>query len=145
MANKTVYFNQASVYPGLHERSWDEKELEEELQKTGTKITVPRVQLQQLPYHYRIDMVIPGYQKENFLIHTDGRVLSVSGKKHTRAKQVDDSSTETICECTTRTFILPADADTDFANAKYDNDTLTISLFTTHRPVENGSSEIIVY
>ena len=145
MTNTNVYFNQASVYPGLYEGSRAEKEMANELHKTGTRLSIPSMHLQQLPYHYRMEMVIPGFQKENFFIRTDGRVLSVSGIRHIDEKLADHSSSETNCECIIRTVILPVDADTDFATARYNNDTLTISLFTTHRPVENGSSEIIVY
>ena len=147
MTNHTIYPDQVSVYPGIYERPWSENEFENELHKTNVKVSIPPVQLQHFPDHYRIDIAIPGYNKDCLFIHTKGRMLSITGiNKNDRDKLMSDHHvTENNCECVQRNIMLPSDADTDFVTAEYTNGMLRIYLSTTNLPVEGGSRDIIVY
>lgn len=147
MTNYPMYSDHVSVYPGIYEKPWNEKEFETELHKTNIKVNTPPVQLQHFPDHYRIDIAIPGYNKESLFIHTDGHMLSITGmNKNQGEKSVSNHSvTETRLECIERNILLPADADTDFVTAEYMNGMLHIYLSTSNQPVECGSRDIIIY
>jgi len=130
----------ASVYPGVYERPWSETELNEELCKTDANIKIPFMSVRELAHHYRIEIAVPGYKKQDFLIRASGRVLSVSGmnKRNSDSKAAD-------CECMIRSIVLPFEVDTNFVTAEYRNGILQICLFKSNLPVENSSEDIIVY
>ena len=145
MENIIMHSDHASVYPGNYEKAWSEKELEDALQKTGTKYN-PVIYMKQVQDHYIIEMAVPGYNKERFFIHTNGNVLSIAAIQ----KKLPETSTENSAgkirhESFMHNIILPVDADPDFVTAEYNNGILQICLSTCKKPVEKGSRDIIVY
>ncbi|MGZ8536921.1 MAG: Hsp20/alpha crystallin family protein [Flavisolibacter sp.] len=147
MTNYIMYSDNVSVYPGIYERPLSEKELEEELNKTGVEVKAPHAHMQQFHDYYRIEMAVPGYNKESLFIHIKDHVLSIAGlnKKQPGKTMADNSEDNAHSECFIRNIILPGNADTDFVTAEYNNGILHIYLSTSNQPCKNGSREIIVY
>src|SRR5688572_9517289 len=137
MENSSLHSDHVSVYPGIYERAWSEKELQHALQKKDLTLKAPVVHMQHFQDHYRIEMAIPGYNKESFFIHTKGHVLTITGinKKHPELA-MENSVSKTHHKCFTHNIILPVDADTDFVSAEYNNGILLICLSTSSQPVE---------
>ncbi len=108
----------------------------------------PALNIDNMPNHYRIELCAPGFNREDFLVHTNGYKLSIGAlsKKHSHKTTRGHNQLDHFnCECINREIPLPHDVDTDFVTAEYANGILNIYLFKNARPTENREGDIIVY
>ena len=149
MLDNDIYYSEhASIYPGKYEpMPLKEKELAAELSKKGKKIVKPPVNINELSDHYRIEIAVPGFSREDFFIQTKNRLLSIAAV-HKNPVEKADSHYRFLsfnCKCIKQEIMLPGDVDPDFVTAEYINGILKICLFKTSYPAENRSCKIIVY
>jgi HSP20 family protein len=87
---------------------------------------------------YQIEIAVPGLSKKDIIIKVDKNILSVSGNKQEEKKTLQ-RRTEFSARIE-RTFVLPADADTDRIQAKCRDGLLTIKIDI--KPVRKRSISI---
>ena len=94
---------------------------------------------------YTIDLVAPGYKKEDFNLKVNDDVLTISAEtKNERTEGSDGreySRREYTCSSFTRSFKLPENAKDDAVSAKYDNGILQINIPKSEKEVR-ASKEI---
>lgn len=149
MLDHDIYYSEhSSIYPGKYEQTpWKEKELVEEFCKKGRIIVKPPVNITELSNHYRIELAVPGFSREDFFIHTKHRLLSITAV-HKNPVDKEDPRYRLLgfnCQCIKQEVILPGNVDPDFVTAEYINGILKICLFKTIYPGESRHCDIIVY
>jgi HSP20 family protein len=148
LENATYYSEHRGIYPGTYEpMPGKEKELFDELNKRGKKIEHPPINISELPDHYRIEIAVPGFIRDDFIIHTNDRILSIAAMKRDPRQQEDAhyKFRSFLCKCIKQEIMLPEDVDPDFVTAEYINGILHICLSKTNYPVKTRSGSIIVY
>ena len=100
---------------------------------------MPAVNLSENDKTYSVDLVAPGYKKEDFTIKVDDDVLTISAEtKNERVEGGDGreySRREYSRSAFTRSFKLPENAKDDSISAKYDDGILQISIPKTKNQV----------
>lgn len=78
----------------------------------------------------RLDLCAPGLKKDDFKIHSENGVLTISSEKEEESKQEDKRYTrrEFSYSGFSRSFQLPENIDEDHINAKYENGMLRLTI-----------------
>lgn len=141
------YPNLDPAYPGEYATlpyKWHA--LDEELHKARGSVTRPTATISELPQHYKVEIAVPGFKREDFFVHTRGRVLSVAAMRRKNGlKGPSDPLNDTHSRCIKRNILLPRDIDTSFITAEYKDGMLTIHFFKTKYPLKNPKTRIAVY
>ncbi|GAB6074845.1 Hsp20/alpha crystallin family protein [Nautilia lithotrophica] len=87
---------------------------------------------------YYLEIDLPGVEKENIEISVNEGILTISGERKLERKEEKENYTriESFFGRFERSFKLPADADADNIEAKYENGVL--KLFIPKRPKPEG-------
>lgn len=89
---------------------------------------IPAVNIVEEPQAYKIQIVAPGFSKDEFSIDIEKEVLTVSATVPDEQKQIKYLLNEfTKCKFS-RSFTLGKSVDTEKVNAEYNNGVLTINL-----------------
>jgi HSP20 family molecular chaperone IbpA len=137
----------ASVYPGKYERLPGQvKELCDELARNKTVSEFPVKVLVGNDF-YRVNVLAPGFVRDDFFISTKDQVLSIVGMRKIPSAHGETAKGyySSQRECIQQEVILPPDVDTEFVSAEYANGTLSIWVFRTKTPVINKPVHIIVH
>jgi|SRR6478736_4429626 HSP20 family protein len=96
----------------------------------GRMLTVPAVNISEHKNEYLVSLAVPGMKKDDFKIHVEGKMLTISAereesnddkvKKYTR-KEYDFYSFS-------RSFTLPDEVNSDKIDARYEDGVLKIVL-----------------
>ncbi|HEY8894522.1 MAG TPA: Hsp20/alpha crystallin family protein [Niastella sp.] len=143
MIRKTSYHSgTASIYPGIYQPPFTK---EQDLIKI--KSSRPPVNIIEFPDCYEIEMPAPGFNKDDFLIKSQGcsLIIAVRKKVNDRPEKAQYRQHGFNYRHIARSVDLPADADTEFGTAEYKNGVLSIYLYKTSFPVQNHQNFIIVY
>ena len=91
---------------------------------------VPAVNISETSDEYHIELAAPGLKKEDFKIHMDGNVLSISveQQKENEVKQKKYNKREYSYSSFVRSFTLPEGADDARIEAAYADGVLKVSL-----------------
>lgn len=107
--------------------------------------SMPAVNLSENDNSYTVDLVAPGYKKEDFRLKVNDDVLTISAEtKNERTEGGggrEYSRREYTCSSFTRSFRLPDNAKDDSISAKYDNGILQINIPKSEKEVR-ASKEI---
>jgi len=148
MNNDTLYNPICLIYPGTFIPLVKEEEVQTALKhKHAGEIVIPPVNVIELGDLFKVEVAIPGVQKEDFLVHSDANVLSVC------VLQKDEGSHEGEIfelhefnyECFARHIILPGNADPEFASAEYKEGILRIFIPKSEQPGKTLHTRIVVY
>jgi len=140
------YTGHVSIYPGEYELVTGKvEELRKKLKIAGTRIIWPAYNICETVDHYRIDLAVPGFNRQDLFIHGSNHLLSVTGLKKRAYPKEAVTPNELTYECMKREIILPNNVDMDFASAEYKNGILSISLYKTKYPINNRPVDIIAY
>jgi HSP20 family protein len=148
---KSQYPNESyprSVYPGEYVPLFTGEEVKEELKKSREGIVVePFVNVSEQENYCKIEVAIPGLQREDFLITIDRHILyiSVLHKKPHPLKEEKFKLREFNYDCFSRYVILPENVETEFVTAEYKEGILTMYLLKTDHYSESSSIQVIVY
>ncbi|WP_017731765.1 Hsp20/alpha crystallin family protein [Nafulsella turpanensis] len=93
-------------------------------------ISMPAVNVCETDEQFRIDVAAPGFNKEDFNLHVENNMLTISSEKQLEDKKEEEnvSRREFSYGAFQRTFTLPASANADKINAKYNNGVLVINI-----------------
>lgn len=143
-----LHKSEYSIYPGHYVPLLSEKEISEEIERTKHKdIVRPSVNVSDANEYYKIEITLPGVNRENFLVYADRNVLSVY-VVHLDQKADDPKKFrlhEFGCNCFERHIELPVDADTEFVSAEYREDVLRIYVPKTTEQSIVEHTRIVVY
>jgi len=146
---KTVLYNpEYSIYPGDYVPMLNEKEINEEIVRTRQDdIISPSVNINESGNFYKVEIALPGVNRENFLVYTDKNILSVCVVH--RHQNTDDPGRFRVHEfnynCFERHLELPADADTEFVRAEYKEGVLRIYIPKASEQAIALHTRIVVY
>ncbi|HVM86986.1 MAG TPA: Hsp20/alpha crystallin family protein [Puia sp.] len=136
-----------SVYPGLNAPLIKEEEITSEPELlNGACIICPDANILELQRTYKIEMAIPGMDREDIVIHADKNTLCIRAahqRYYGKEKDVKEEDPNNICfNCELQ---LPKDADPEFASAEYKYDVLCMHIYKTGGPSRNKCTKIVVY
>ncbi len=137
-----------SIYPGEYVPFLNEKEVTEAINRTDKRdIVHPAVNITEQPDAYKIEVVIPGVERDELLIYVNGNILSICAVNQEKVNstlrnlQVQEFSYKWF----DRHILLPENADTTFISAEYKSGIVVIHIPKSARPVKNTHTRIIVY
>ena len=135
------------------ERSWMDpwRDFDERFTKMfeGHALTTsdwaPSVDVSETDGEYRIRASLPDVKKEDVKLSLENGVLSISGKRESRKEEKTERvhRTEIATGTFFRSFAMPADADAEKVNAKYENGLLDVAIGKT-QPKAPGARQIAV-
>jgi HSP20 family protein len=96
----------------------------------NTGISLPKVNIKEIPDAYLVEMAVPGLKKSDFQIDLDNQVLYIAAEIKEESEQKEEiyTSREFGYSSFKRTFNLPETVDEDKINASYNNGILSIHL-----------------
>lgn len=110
-----------------------------------TRSSLPAVNLSENENSYNVELVAPGYQKEDFKLRVNDDVLTISAESKNERKEGSDgreySRREYTCSSFTRSFQLPDNAKDDSISAKYNDGILQLTIPKTEKETR-ASKEI---
>lgn len=126
----------------------NEKEINEEIVKTKQGgIMIPSVNITESGDCYKIEIALPGVDRESFLVYAEKNVLSVYAVQH--HQKIGDPEKfrlhEFSCNCFERHIELPGDADTEFVSAEYKEGVLRIYVPKAPEQSIVQHTRIVVY
>ena len=95
--------------------------------------------------NYEIEVAAPGIKKEDFKVHIEKGLLTISGQTDNEKEEKNKNYTrkEFSSKSFTRSFTLPENINEEAVNAKYDNGVLKLTL-TKKIKVDPKKKEISV-
>ena len=148
MENDVLYDTGCLIYPGAYVPLLKEEEVQEELKRPHKGETIlPPVNVTEMADSFKVEVAIPGVKREDFLIHSDGNVLSVCvlhkecGLHEGERFQLHEFN----YECFDRHIILPDNADSEFVSAEYKAGILRLYVPKAKQPAKNQHTRIVVY
>jgi HSP20 family protein len=146
--NTVVHKSEYSIYPGNYVPMLNEIEINEEIVKTKQDgIIMPSVNITESGDYYKVEIALPGADREDFLVYAEKNVLSVYVLKH-HQKPGDPEKFrlhEFSCNCFERHIELPGDADTEFVSAEYKEGILRIYVPIAPEQSIVQHTRIVVY
>lgn len=99
----------------------------------------PAVNIRENEAGFDIDMAVPGFKKEDFKLHLEGKVLTIGAEKKLENEDKTDKFTrrEYNYQSFTRAFSLPESCDPESIDAVYENGILNIRI--AKRYLKEGS------
>ena len=96
---------------------------------TGVNQTVP-VNIKELPQGYLLEVIAPGFLKDDFKIGLDKNILTISAEKKTEEQKTSDKfiRREHRASSFKRSFTLGEKIDTENIEAKYEGGVLVLNL-----------------
>jgi len=97
-----------------------------------SRSSLPAVNLSENKNSYDVELVAPGYKKEDFKLKVNDDILTISAESKNERTEGGDgreySRREYTCSSFTRSFQLPDNAKDDGIAAKYDDGILRITI-----------------
>src|SRR5208283_1319203 len=95
------------------------------------KASLPAVNINENKDGFKVEMAVPGYEKNDFKIELSNDQLSISSEKNVENEIKENQQftrKEYSYQSFSRSFVLPNSADSDKIEARYDNGILTVSV-----------------
>lgn len=91
---------------------------------------VPAVNIAEGKDAYLVSLVAPGFKKDDFKVHTNGNMLTISCEKEENKEKKEEKFTrkEYNFSSFSRSFTLPEDVNRDKIEARYEDGLLKITL-----------------
>lgn len=146
MENNVLYDTPRSIYPGAYTPLLKEDEVQSAL-NDNCETLLPPVNITELADAFKVEVAIPGFRNENFLIHADDNVLSVCVMKKDCGLHEGESFQlkEFNYGCFDRHIILPENVNAEFICAEYKAGILRLYVPKAVQPARNLHTNIVVY
>jgi len=108
--------------------------------------TVPAVNIVETGNEYRVEVAAPGLKKNDFKIHVEKGLLTISSEKEEKHEEKDEKFTRREFSYTSfnRSFNLPDSVNSDKIKAEYDQGMLTVHLPKKEEAKDKPAIEIKV-
>jgi len=122
--------NATGLLPALSEFFETDKWITPEKIFRGFHASLPAANVSETDKEYRIELVIPGFKKEDVKVNVQNEVLEVSAESKTEKEEKTRKFTrkEFAYGSFNRSFQLPKAADLEKISAKYDNGLLKLEI-----------------
>lgn len=137
-----------SVYPGNYVSLVKDEEIAKELNSVFDEVVIDfPVIITDLNDTLKIEIAIPGINREDFFIHDDENGLSVTVlHKNIKGNEASDVRFHHFgCMCFEKHIVLPENVDSEFISAEYADGILCLHLSKTKKVIRNSYSKIAVY
>ncbi|MBL7745598.1 MAG: Hsp20/alpha crystallin family protein [Chitinophagaceae bacterium] len=137
-----------SVYPGEFIPRLKMEDIAGEMNREHkVPIPAPRVNVSELTECFKIEVEVPGVNRDDFYISADKNFLSVTvfHKGYPETEQGNFQLHEFDCNCSYRHILLPENADAGFAVAEYKAGVLYVYIPKTDHPLKQAPARIVVY
>jgi HSP20 family protein len=110
------------------------------------KMSAPPANITETSKEFKLDLSVPGMEREDFHVDVDNKILIISSEKEEEKKEEDKNyrrrefSYNSFC----RTFQLPDSVDEDKINAKYENGMLQVTIPKKETGQSNSKKQIKV-
>ncbi len=97
---------------------------------TSRVMNVPAVNISERKDDFLVTMAAPGLKKEDFKIHLEGSILTISSEKEEESKEEDEKFTrkEYSYSSFERSFTLPEEVNQNAIEAQYKDGVLNLTL-----------------
>ncbi|MFM9911686.1 MAG: Hsp20/alpha crystallin family protein [Chitinophagaceae bacterium] len=143
-----LYNTECAIYPGDYIPLFTTEEVAAQLQHFPAKETTPlEVMITELEDSFKVEMVVPGVKREDFLIKAIDNILTISVLHKECGLPVKEhfQSQEFNGRCFDQHIILPENADVAFISAEYKSGLLRLYVPKATYPLNNMHNRIIVY
>lgn len=145
----TSYLTQSKeyqIYPGEYIPMPEIESLLEELKISRSDVAKPLLNMEESRDCFKIEMAIPGFNREDIMIRVKDNVLTVMvmhsvNKKSGQYLGIHEFEHEYL----ERQITLPQNADPEFASAEYNQGILYLYFPKTLEPSQSSINRIIVY
>ena len=136
------------IYPGEYTPLYSIERLFKDLKlHKKDKSVQPMVNLDEYPKYYKMEIAMPGINREQIIIYINQNILSVAVMTHedTVSKNKKTKMHEFDREHFKRHISLPANADTIFISAKLRTGILRLDIPKTNKKSLFNNQQVIVY
>jgi len=97
---------------------------------SGRLLTVPAVNITEHKNEYQVALAVPGMKKDDFKIHVEGTLLTISAEREENKEEQDKKYTRKEYDYFSfnRSFTLPDEVNSDKIDARYEDGVLKIIL-----------------
>ncbi len=108
--------------------------------------TIPAVNIKENKDNFSIEMAVPGMKREDFKINLEGDLITISSEKENESKEEQKGYTkrEYNYSSFSRSFTLPAAANTDMINARYADGVLNLTIPKREEAAKAAAKKITV-
>ena len=101
-------------------------------------LSIPAVNIAETDTQYNVSIAVPGMKKDDFKIHVDGDMLTISAEKEENKEENDKqyNRREYSHNSFTRSFRLPDNAKDDSINAHYEDGVLVLTIPKSKKQVK---------
>ena len=149
MKNSVLFDQESFTYPGEYAPLFKEGDVQDVVNYVqGHKTVRPPVNIAETPDSYRIEVAMPGVERENILLLGREHTISLMGRNNTCSIHNEEHSQqhEFDYDCFSREIPVAGNADLEFANAVCHSGMLRIYVPKATTNFENKSPvNIIVY
>jgi HSP20 family protein len=106
----------------------------------------PAVNIKESDKQFNIELAVPGFSKEDFKISMDGDVLNISAQKKSETEKKEEKYTrkEYSYNSFSRSFTMPANANAEAIDARYENGILMLDIAKKELPGNPNKKEIAI-
>jgi HSP20 family protein len=149
MKNYMLFNSDSFTYPGAYVPLCKESEVQRvlSLSQECKRLPLP-VNIAETPVAYKIEVAIPGVERENILLLANGNIISVIVINNTCSFHEEENSQqhEFDYDCFSHNIEVAANADLEFANAVCHSGMLRIYIpKSTTDSMNKGTVNIIIY
>lgn len=135
---RTKDFESRSIYAGKFAPIANEAFIIKQVKNmTDGEISRLNARVKELIDEYKIEIVAPGFEREQLVVYADNNDLLVCA--------TDNHDMIKPGKCFQRHLSLPADADVELAIAEYKNNTLELYIPKAKEPCKTSIRRIVVY
>ena len=149
MTDLMTYHDECTIYPGAYVPVLNDDEVEKFVhQPHKVGVAFPPVNITELAGSFKVEVAIPGANREDFFINANDHKLSVSVLLKNRALRPGYSKRkrgDNGYKCLNRDITLPENADPEFVSAEYKDGILCLYAFKTDKTNRPSHSTIAVY
>jgi len=126
----TTVLKNKPVHPFIHFDELLDEIVNHNHSHQGNRTFLPAANITDKKEGYKIELVVPGFTKENINLSIDKNVLTIAGEKQGEVKNEDEKVTrkEFHHAAFKRSFTLPKNIHMESISAKYNNGILVIEI-----------------
>jgi HSP20 family protein len=148
MSTKTIA-RRGDIFPSLFNdffKPWNEWSGSSNGDAWGNVLSVPAVNIVENKDDFKVSLAVPGMKKEDFNIHLEGNMLTISAEGKEEKEESDKRYTrkEYNYSSFSRSFTLPDGVKQEKIDAKYEDGLLKLSLPKTEEVKKIAAKHIAV-
>jgi len=133
--------NDRDMFPRIFNRFWDN-----DFFSNSWEADMPAVNVKENKKSFKVDISVPGFDKDDINVEVNKNILTISGKKEINKEEKGEDDRilrqEFSSSSFSRSFTLPEDIDTEAIDAKQKDGVLKITLPKKEKALESAKKKI---